>query len=72
MLAASSGWPNRLWSAGVIVLLAVVGLSRTYRGAHYATDVLGGYLVGGLWALLVGIVGHYTWRLPRARAACAP
>ena len=33
-------------------LVALVGLSRLYLGEHFLSDVLNGYLVGGLWALL--------------------
>jgi membrane-associated phospholipid phosphatase len=44
-----------LWSAAVPVAL-VVGFSRIYLGAHWLTDVLGGYALGALWAAVVVIV----------------
>lgn len=37
--------------AGVL-LVFLIGLSRIYLGEHYLSDVLNGYLVGALWALL--------------------
>jgi undecaprenyl-diphosphatase len=55
--------------AALAVVLAV-GLSRLYLGAHFPTDVLGGYLAGLLWL----VVGVSLAELLRARSpgAAAP
>jgi membrane-associated phospholipid phosphatase len=41
VLYPKSGWVS--WP-----IVAVIGFARVYVGAHYVTDVLGGWMVGGL------------------------
>ena len=62
-------YPRSGWVSWPIV--AVIGFARVYVGAHYVTDVLGGWLIGGLlgagagWLLL-------QWPRFRRRAVPAP
>ena len=34
---------------GLTMLILAIGFSRIFLGAHYFSDVLGGYAVGGVW-----------------------
>lgn len=48
---------------GAIFLAGLIGLSRIYRGVHFPTDVLGGWLIGAV-LLVVGLNsarGVATW-----------
>jgi len=45
------------------LLVLLVGLSRIYTGEHWASDVLGAYLLGSL--TLVAILQLYRWGKPR-------
>lgn len=43
----------RLWAIAAVAVVLVVGASRIYLGAHWLTDVLGGYALGGAWVSLL-------------------
>jgi undecaprenyl-diphosphatase len=52
--------PDRAVKAYVLVVAAVltvlVGVSRVYLGVHWPTDVVAGWALGGLWALVCLLV----------------
>ena len=50
-----------LWVLGAMV--ALIGVSRIYLGAHWASDVFGSYLLGSAWLLFA--IEIYRWGKPR-------
>lgn len=62
-------FPHRRFKAyvlGAAMLIALlVGATRIYLGAHWASDVLAGWSLGAAWAMLLWLV---AWAVQRAQA----
>lgn len=64
-------------STVIAVILAFgIGVSRIYLGYHYLTDVVGGWLAGAVWLLIVGAAFRirpqvWSWRGRMAVVAAA-
>ncbi len=64
MLAFILGYGRRLRTrlllvATAVIIVALVGISRVYLGAHWLTDVLAGYALGVTWLAL--LLALYLW-----------
>ena len=47
-----SNWLRILLTILLILLALLIGFSRVYLRVHYASDVLGGFIIGLLWLLI--------------------
>jgi membrane-associated phospholipid phosphatase len=62
-------WMNFAGRVRVIViaicaaLIALIGPSRIFLGAHWASDVAGSYIIGTIWLLV--LILAYQWALGR-------
>jgi undecaprenyl-diphosphatase len=53
-----------------VSLVLAVGISRVWVGEHWATDILGGWLIGGAWLLI--LVAVYRWWSSRETRSRVP
>jgi undecaprenyl-diphosphatase len=63
-------WWRTVALLGLGGMIALIGVSRIYQGEHWASDVLGAYLLGSVW--LYGSTVIYRWGKRRRFFARAP
>ncbi|MDQ5850794.1 MAG: phosphatase PAP2 family protein, partial [Chloroflexota bacterium] len=54
-------------ATAALLLLLWISISRVYLGVHWATDILGAWLFGGAWLLLL-VAAHRWWLTRRTKA----
>ena len=63
LVHARPGWGRRLVLALLALPVLTIGFARIYAGAHWPSDVLGGYLLGTLWLSIT--IQLYRWAKQR-------
>ena len=61
--------PIQKITLGAVLLTVIVGLTRVYLAAHWASDVLAGWSVGAAWAMILWLAAYV---MQHRRAASAP
>lgn len=65
------GLARRLAVAGTVFIVLAIGCSRLMLGVHFASDVIGGYVLGAAW--LAGAVAAFEiWRVESGKRPTAP
>lgn len=59
VVAMHRGTGRIMLVTAAVTAVAAIGLSRLYLGVHWATDVLEGWLIGGVWLVLC--LGAAMW-----------
>ena len=49
LLLIPQHWARWIAASGLGLLILAIGFSRMYLGAHWCSDVVGGYLIGAAW-----------------------
>ena len=69
----SRAFPQRRLKAYVlgvaIAMTVLVGVTRVYLGAHWATDVFAGWSVGAAWAMALWLVSYAVERRQKVHHA---
>ncbi|MBC6988474.1 phosphatase PAP2 family protein [Hymenobacter sp. BT491] len=47
-----SAWLRWTLTAGLVVLILLIGITRVYLRVHYATDVIAGFTAGAVWLVI--------------------
>jgi membrane-associated phospholipid phosphatase len=71
VMAGRSVRARTLLMTGAFLIALVVGLARIYLGAHWMTDVLAGWALGGAWGSLL-IIGYLLTQQAPATESSPP